>query len=118
MNHLAFVYGTLKKGFHNHHYITESEFIGSGFTAEKYAMYVDGIPYVVKDEPVARIQGEVYSVDNDILVILDQLERHPDWYCREEVEIILNDGVDKIMAWLYFNPYPDGEIVESGIFVS
>ncbi len=81
-------------------------------------MYVDGIPYVNKSEAISRIHGEVYSVDDDTLAILDQLERHPDWYCRGEVEIILNDGVDKILAWLYFNPYPDGEIVESGIFVS
>ena len=83
MNHQILVYGTLNQGFHNHYLLEQSDFIGTGWTVEKYAMYHNGIPYVVKDQPVSRIKGEVYSIDDETLAILDQLERHPEWYCRE-----------------------------------
>ena len=115
MNNLIFVYGTLKKGFHNHHLLEQSEFVGSGWTVEKYALYHDGIPYVVKDEAISRIQGEVYSVDDDTLEVLDRFENHSEWYCREQVEVTMDLVDDLLVAWLYFNPDPKGELVESGI---
>ncbi len=115
---LIFVYGTLKQGFHNHYLLEQSKYVGTGWTSEKYAMYQDGIPYVVKDESVSRIQGEVYSIDDETLESLDRLERHPEWYNREQVEVAMDLADEILLAWLYFNPTPDGEIVESGIFVS
>lgn len=116
MNHIIFAYGTLKKGFSNHDILKRSKFIGTGFTTEKYSMYQDGIPYVVKEEAVSNIQGEVYSVDSDILKILDRLERHPDWYCRKQVDVRMDSTGEVIIAWLYFNPTPEGELVESGCY--
>lgn len=47
----VFVYGSLRKGFWNHEpYLKNSKFIGKGKTKEKYAMYVNIIPYVVENE--------------------------------------------------------------------
>ena len=57
MRHLIFVYGTLKKGCHNNHHIAGSECLGSGFTVEKFAMYQDRIPYVVRDVVFAIVSG-------------------------------------------------------------
>jgi gamma-glutamylaminecyclotransferase len=65
--HQVFVYGTLKQGFHNHHYLQQSTLIGSGKTTEKYVLYVDRILFVVKDEPVYIIYGQLYSI-NDVPV--------------------------------------------------
>ncbi len=117
MNHLVFVYGTLKQGFHNHYILEDSEFLGSGFTVEKCAMYENGIPYIVKDEAISRIQGEIYSVDNETLEILDRLERHPEWYCREEVDVVMDSSGEIFVAWLYFNPTPEGKLVTSGVYI-
>ena len=115
MTHKSFVYDTLKHGFHNHYILEQSDFVGTGWTAEKYAMYHNGIPYVVKDEPVSSIQGEVYSIDDETLGILDQLERHPEWYCREEIEVAMDSADEILVVWLYFNPTPDGKLVPSRV---
>lgn len=117
MTHLVFVYGTLKKGFHNYHYLQDSEFVGSGRTTEKYALYVDHIPFVVKDEQVSFIYGEIYSVDDSLLAILDQLEGHPSWYCREQIDVILDDDNSVVSACLYFNPDNSGALIASGNYM-
>ena len=117
MTHLVFTYGTLKKGFHNHHYLQQSTFIGSGKTQNKYALYINGgLPFVVRDQSVSLIYGEVYRVDDSVLAVLDQLEGHPDWYCREKVNIVLDADSSVVSAWLYFNPDCNGELVTEGAY--
>ena len=118
MNHLIFVYGTLKHGLHNHYLLEHSEFVGTGWTVDKYALYQDGIHYVVKDEPVSCIQGEVYSVDDETLEALDRLENHPLWYCREQVAVSMGSTSEELIAWLYFNQTPEGRLVHSGCYES
>ncbi|WP_017981095.1 gamma-glutamylcyclotransferase family protein [Methanocaldococcus villosus] len=108
-----FVYGTLRRGFWNNKLLKNSKFIGKGRTKEKYAMYADIIPYVVEDEKVSHIVGEVYEVDEEILKKIDALEDHPHCYRRKKVPIILENG-EEIEAWLYFYPEPYGILVKSG----
>ncbi len=62
-------------------------------------------------------QRKGYSVDDNTFEYLDRLERHPEWYCREKVEVAMDSADEILVAWLYFNPTPNGEIIESGIFV-
>jgi gamma-glutamylcyclotransferase (GGCT)/AIG2-like uncharacterized protein YtfP len=57
-----FVFGTLKKGFDNHHLLREAEYQGKGRTKRKYALNVDGIPYVVKELTTSFIYGELYLI--------------------------------------------------------
>ena len=109
----VFVYGTLRKGFRNHYLLSSSKFIGYGMTKDKYSLYADGIPYVVKI-PNTQIKGEVYEVDKNTLDVLDDLEGHPDFYRRELVDVIVNRKT--IQAWIYFYPYPEGKLIESGDF--
>jgi len=78
-------------------------------------MYSQGIPFVLKGDPVSYIHGELYDIDAVTLKQLDRLEGHPDWYCREQVEIISATN-QTITAWLYFNPVPNGKLIRSGIF--
>ncbi|MCX8028430.1 MAG: gamma-glutamylcyclotransferase [Brevinematales bacterium] len=112
---LIFVYGTLKKGFHNHRMIKDAKFVGRGKTKDKYVMYVDIIPYVSKRDRVSNIYGEVYCIDRNTLDMLDRLEKHPCWYYREKVDVILEDG-RIVNAWMYFNDIEVGNVVESGIY--
>ena len=73
----VFVYRTLKRGFHNHHFLAGAKFLGTGRTKEKYAMYAEGgIPFVVQGEQVSFIHGELYVVDKMCLRNLDRLEVH------------------------------------------
>lgn len=118
MKHRIFVYGTLKQGFGNHHYLQSATFVGCGYTKIKYSLYVEGIPFVVKDNPTSHIFGEVYLVDDLALHRLDSLEGHPDWYRREQVAVILTDRPIQTedMAWLYFYPEKRGRLLRSGVY--
>ena len=113
---LIFVYGTLKKGYGNNSLLNNSKFIGEAITTEKYALYKSGIPFVIKDEKISQIHGEVYEVAPDTLKVLDDLEGHPDWYNREEIFVYLKENRKKIKAWIYFYPEKRGKIVLSGIY--
>lgn len=96
------VYGSLKRGFNNHHIIKETPFIGKGLTVNRYAMYnLGGFPFITKEE-IGKVSVEVYDVtDPNILFNLDDLEGHPDFYCRERIEIDLDTG-ERVSAWIYF----------------
>jgi gamma-glutamylaminecyclotransferase len=108
-----FVYGTLKKNFGNHHLLRTSLYLGKGRTQNKYAMYVDNIPYVVKDRPISLIYGELYQVDACQLERLDRLEGHPEWYCREQVQVVDQHKLI-VTAWMYLFPDRIGRLNATG----
>ena len=119
--HMIFVYGTLKRGFGNNRLLSGSKFVGEARTEGKFALYESGIPFVIEDEQVSQVSGEVYEVDEKTLSRLDRLEGHPNWYCRKMVNISVNNKdpgeLEKmIKAWIYFFPERQGVILESGMF--
>lgn len=65
------------------------------------------LPYLlpIRDEG-QHVQGEVYRVSPNCLRGLDELEGHPHWYRRKEINIILTskkpDQDPHIQAWAYF----------------
>lgn len=113
--HILFAYGTLKRTFHNHYLLEKAEYLGTGYTRSKYALYASGIPFVVKNEEISHIHGELYQIDEITLKKLDRLEGHPDWYCRERVEIVSAAG-QILSAWMYFFPQATGELNITGIY--
>ena len=115
MRDYVFVYGTLRRRFHNHHLLARAQSLGGGRTVEKYALYTDDYPYVVEHQPVSHIVGELYKIDAATLLILDALEEHPHEYCRKRTRIVADDGIE-CEAWLYFYPKPRGRLLISGDF--
>ena len=106
-------YGTLRPGFGNNRLLSGSNHIGTGKTAEKYKMTANGIPFVKKNKKIHNVVVDLFEVDNNTLEKLDALEGHPEWYCREQIPVILNDAV--VTAWLYFNnDYNHLPVIESG----
>lgn len=98
------VYGTLKRGFGNHRLLAVdgAEFVDTGKTAERYPLLVNGLPYLHKVPGVGHnVRVEVYSVDDPTMATLDRLEGHPNFYCREQIDIITDSG-ETIQAWIYF----------------
>jgi gamma-glutamylcyclotransferase (GGCT)/AIG2-like uncharacterized protein YtfP len=69
----VFVYGTLKKGIHNHRLLTHAKFIGYAITDQGYRLVAGGFPIVLEGGNFA-VKGEVYEVDDATLERLDQLE--------------------------------------------
>ena len=111
--HPLFVYGTLRQGFRNHHLLGDSACLGRAKTKGRFAMYCSGVPYVVLSQHVSQIVGEVYDVDELLLVDLDAHEGHPRWYLRVLVDVVLDTGTH-LQAWLYSFGVARGRLVTSG----
>lgn len=86
--HIVFVYGTLKRGYHNHALLKNNR---AKFLGEDRAPGVVYGPFPFAQasewEPEAWIQGETYSVDAECLQRLDRLEGHPHGYTRTPVTL-------------------------------
>jgi gamma-glutamylaminecyclotransferase len=100
------VYGTLRKGYHNHKHMTGAKFIGKGVTAERHRMYGDGVPFVAEGDERGEggnIRVEVYEVSRaQMNGPIDSLEGHPNVYTRRKTPIRIDGRNDTIEAWLYF----------------
>lgn len=109
MQHLVFVYGTLRQGESNHHFLEASQCLGSYETQPEFALYDLG-DYPALIEGHQSIQGEVYLIDAKTLQRLDILEDVPVEYRRETISTPFGD------AWIYL--YQDSsrlnEQIESG----
>ncbi|PSN53029.1 putative gamma-glutamylcyclotransferase [Blattella germanica] len=107
--HKVFVYGTLKKGEPNHHWITDTskghaKLLGNGTTIDKYPLIIGtkyNIPFLL-DAPGKghNVAGEVYEVDDGMLMHLDVLEDHPSFYKRQLRSVNLI-GSEEITCWIY-----------------
>jgi gamma-glutamylcyclotransferase (GGCT)/AIG2-like uncharacterized protein YtfP len=74
----VFVYGSLKRGFRNHHFLATSRFIGTGTTHCCFDLLDLGyFPAMIKPGTFA-IRGELFSVDRHTLKNLDRLEGNTD----------------------------------------
>ena len=91
----VFVYGTLKQGQRNSHYLQTAEFVGDFTTDSIYSMYTfDDYPAVCLDG-LHAIRGEVYHVSDSQFQQLDELEHYPEFYQRIEILTAYGD------AWMY-----------------
>uniref|UniRef100_A0A1I8Q755 Gamma-glutamylcyclotransferase family protein n=1 Tax=Stomoxys calcitrans TaxID=35570 RepID=A0A1I8Q755_STOCA len=105
----VFVYGTLKRGEPNHHWLTRQEngfarFVAQGTTDEKYPLVVGtryNIPFLL-DKPGTghNIHGEIYEVDEKMFANLDVLEDYPKYYDRE-IQKITTMSKESVTCWLY-----------------
>lgn len=108
MSHLVFVYGTLKRGFPNHHYMKSSRFLGAHRTVERYPLVVGGRHFSPSLFPEPgngrRISGELWEVDEETLGRLDELEtvHLPTGYRREKARVEPEGGGPALDAWTYF----------------
>lgn len=73
---LIFVYGTLKRGCGNHHFLAGQRFINEARTIPGFRLFdLGGYPgLVAQADDRDGVSGEVWSVDPDCLRRLDELE--------------------------------------------
>ena len=91
----VFVYGTLKRGQRNFHYLQATEFVGSYTTEAIFTMYAFGDYPAVCEQGHHAIQGEIYHVSDAQFRSLDELEWYPDFYQRIIIPTHYGD------AWMY-----------------
>src|SRR5438094_10527046 len=84
-----FVYGTLKRGLRNNHFLAGQKFLGEARTVPRYRLY-DGGPHpcLVEDsQGGVAVRGEIWHVDEDTLTRLDELEDAPRLFARCPIDI-------------------------------
>ena len=91
---LVFVYGTLKRGEKNHHWLEGASWQGEAELSGVLLHDLGPFPMAVIGEGTAI--GEVYAVEERGLARLDELEGYPRLYDRQM--LTLNDGRH---AWVY-----------------
>lgn len=75
MSTLVFVYGTLKRGRENHHWLAGQRWVAAARTKPCYRMFdLGGYPGMIRVEHGISIEGEVWDVDEGGLARLDVLE--------------------------------------------
>lgn len=96
-SHHVFVYGTLKRGQYNHHWIEGGSYLGRRQLRGAQLHHLGGYPMAVLHEGSdGVIHGELYRVNAAGLNRLDQLEGYPGFYDRTELQLC-----DGTTAWLY-----------------
>jgi gamma-glutamylcyclotransferase (GGCT)/AIG2-like uncharacterized protein YtfP len=90
-----FVYGTLLRGEANHHFLQGAEFWGIDRLANAQLFDLGEYPMILPGAGI--VQGEIYLVNEEILMKLDVLEEHPIVYCRTHVT--LQSGTAAQVYW-------------------
>lgn len=104
----VFVYGTLKRGFPNHHYMQGARFLGMARTVEAWPLVIGNqwySPYLLPERGVGhRVAGELWEVPATMMPALDELESThlPNGYRRERIAVAPEDGTAPRDVWVYF----------------
>lgn len=102
--HKLFVYGTLKRGYHNNRLLKDSKFLGAATSqSEAFVMWGRGFPFLAENNHGHAVRGEIYVIDDEVLADCDRLEGHPDWYHREKRMFLCGDKT--VEAWIYLQPF-------------
>ena len=98
-----FIYGTLKRGGSNHHYMKGQTFVGEASTAPHYRLVSMGTyPGMVRSESGRSIKGEVWDVDEACLGRLDILEGIDEGeYAYEPVPLLPPFETDSVYGYRY-----------------
>lgn len=99
-----FTYGTLKKGFLNHHFLEDCKFISRAITCEKYQMYpaINYLfPFLIESERNSFIKGEVYLIDEKKEEDLDYLENYPIMYIKKYIKVRTLPNNEELECLIY-----------------
>lgn len=94
----VFVYGTLMRGGRYHRLLRGARHVGEARTALGYQLYDLGPYPAMRREGQGVVIGELYEVSPAMLVALDRLEGHPDYYLRQPIEL---EGGEQVTSYLF-----------------
>lgn len=96
---LIFVYGTLKRGFRNHHLLDGARFVEEAKTAP-YWMLASAGSFPVLFRGRACVTGEVWEINRATLTHLDYLESNGFMYHRHRIYVSTSSG-KTLRVWAY-----------------
>lgn len=95
----VFVYGTLRRGGSNDFRMARARFVATGMVRGRLYR-IDWYPGFVADESAGLVTGEIFLVDADILVALDEFEGSG--YRRVKIAIDVGEGAGSaVEAWIW-----------------
>lgn len=100
----VFVYGTLKRGLSNHHYLLGQRFVDEARTQPVYRLYdLGGYPGMVEvSRDGLSVEGEIWEIDETSLRRLDELEDIDGGeYARVFVKLAPPNDRERIEGYLY-----------------
>jgi gamma-glutamylcyclotransferase (GGCT)/AIG2-like uncharacterized protein YtfP len=108
----VFVYGTLQRGCRNHRILEAATFLGKAVTVRKFGMTDVGFPFMLPDQEVAPVVGELFDIgdDADCLARLDRLESEGRMYDRVQ-GMVECDGHRHLASFYVKRGQPYGEVV-------
>jgi len=104
---LIFVYGSLKRGFALHRFLSQQDFVATASTQPHYRLFDCGThPAMVKVAVGGRsVKGELFRVDQKCLVRLDDVEGVEEGlYVRDFVCLCSPFETYRAMAWFFLSP--------------
>jgi gamma-glutamylcyclotransferase (GGCT)/AIG2-like uncharacterized protein YtfP len=112
---LVSVYGSLRKGMGNDHYLTHAKFLGTFTTEPEYSLYSLGGYPGLKQEGTTPVVMEVYEVDALEASRIDGLEGYSqDRPATFYDKIKINTPYGEASTYVYVDEIPASQLVESG----
>ena len=98
-----FVYGTLKRAFHNNYLLENETFVEEGITVDDYIVEGQGFPraYRVADNKGFKLVGDVYKVSEKTIETLDYLESNGSFYNRSKRLVMMPKLETVENCWIY-----------------
>jgi gamma-glutamylaminecyclotransferase len=108
---ILFFYGSLKRGWQNHHLIADQHYLGAAVTEPRYRLIDLGTyPGMIRDDADGvAVKGELWAVGPRCLAALDEFEGADGPYARAAVMVAAREGAQ---AYLWHGSVPPG--VRSG----
>lgn len=100
----VFVYGTLKRAYHNNRYLKGSRFLGEALTVDNFDMLDVGFPVLLpqRGDVAYPVKGELYEIDDTTLKNLDRLEGEGRMYQRQTRTVLsMDDPITGVHAYIY-----------------
>jgi len=111
MDHtLVAVYGSLRKGLHNHRLLANARCLGIDYIPNFNMFSMGSFPFLKPVETLALTTVEVYNASPEEFRNLDRLEGYPSFYDRKQVPTTYGS------AWVYFidRPNTTHQLITSG----
>lgn len=118
MKHNLFVYGTLQKGHHNHHFLKGATFLEKAQINGFKMLHLGGFPGIVPSDDTSGITGELYSITDEMLPALDRLEGVPTLYTRETIVGMRDGSIEEAFVYVFqpARPLSEYKVIHTGVW--
>lgn len=97
---IVFVYGSLKKGYYNHHYLSGSKYLGEAILNDYGLIDLGRYPGIIAQKG-CDVEGELYEINAETKAKIDELEEEGSLYACVSLDVRMNHQMVKANVYLY-----------------